>query len=299
MERNLVGYRFSPTGEEVINYYLKNKILDKTWLVNEAINEINICAYDPESLPSLSKLKSKDLVWYFFCRRECYASNAADKKKGTKRTTPSGYWKATGVDRKIRNKGVEIGIKKTLVYHEGKSANGVWTPWVIHEFHITSLPPAQRNYVICQVMYKGADGDSLFGNNSNELSHSTMVSDLNAVREINTAPEVEQPRQDLYISVDDLASPLNEQEDPSLFNPDMFFNDNYCPYQQPQAPCDDDYFRELLSFNGGSYDDILRDTDITMQEHRNDHRPKKALTGVIVDCSSDSDAQYISATVDV
>ena len=51
MERNLVGYRFSPTGEEVINYYLKNKILDKPWLVNEAINEINICAHDPKFLP--------------------------------------------------------------------------------------------------------------------------------------------------------------------------------------------------------------------------------------------------------
>ena len=38
-------------------------------------------------------------------------------------------------------------------------------------------------------MYKGADGDSLYGNNSNALSHS-MVSDLNTVREINTAPQV-------------------------------------------------------------------------------------------------------------
>ena len=161
-----MGYRFSPTGEEVINYYLKNKILDKPWLVNEAINEINICAHDPKFLPgnfilsfstseinhesflvltfffvaALSKLDSKDLVWYFFCRREYHVP---EKKKGTKRTTPSGYWKATGVDRKIREKGVEIGIKKTLVYHEGKSTNGVWTPWVMHEYHITSLPPTQ------------------------------------------------------------------------------------------------------------------------------------------------------------
>lgn len=51
MEKNLVGYRFSPTGEELINYYLKNKNLDKPWLVDDAINEINICAHDPESLP--------------------------------------------------------------------------------------------------------------------------------------------------------------------------------------------------------------------------------------------------------
>ncbi|XP_022566761.2 NAC domain-containing protein 69-like [Brassica napus] len=169
----------------------------------------------------------------------------------------------------------------------------------MHEYHITSLPPSQRNYVICQVMYKGADGDSLYGNNSNELSHSTMVSDLNTVREINTAPEVEQPtEEDFYMSWDDLANPLNEQDDPSLFNPDTFFNDDYCPYQQqPQAPCDDDYINKLLSFNGGNYADVLGDLDITMQEHRNDHRPTKALTGIIVDCSSDNDAKSISATV--
>ncbi|CAG7859643.1 unnamed protein product [Brassica rapa] len=298
MKKKPVGYRFSPTGLELINHYLKNKILDKLWLVNDAINEINICAHDPKFLPALSKLDSKDLVWYFFCRREYHVP---EKKKGTKRTTPSGYWKATGVDRKIREKGVEIGIKKTLVYHEGKSTNGVWTPWVMHEYHITSLPPTQRNYVICQVMYKGADGDSLYGNNSNELSHSTMVSDLNTVREINTAPEVEQPREeDFYMSWDDLANPLNEQDDPSLFNPDTFFNDDYCPYQQqPQAPCDDDYISKLLSFNGGNHADVLGDLDITMQEHRNDHRPTKAFTGIIVDCSSDNDAKSISATVSI
>ncbi|KAG2330958.1 hypothetical protein Bca52824_002138 [Brassica carinata] len=296
MEKNLVGYRFSPTGEELINHYLKNKVLDKPWLVNEAINEINICAYDPKFLPSLSKLESKDLVWYFFNPREYHVS---EKKKGTKRTTPSGFWKATGVDRKIKDKrghGDEIGIKKTLVYHEGKAANGVKTPWVIHEYHITSMPPTQRNYVICKVMYKGADGDSLFGNNSNDLSHFTMVSDLNTIREINTDPQVEQPRQDLGMSVDDLENPLNEQDDPTLFNADTFFDDNHCPYQQPQVPWDDDYISAMLSFNGGNHAAVLGDIDITMQEHRNDHRPKKALPGIIVDCSSDSDAKSISAT---
>ncbi|KAL0712492.1 hypothetical protein Bca4012_019470 [Brassica carinata] len=297
MEKNLVGYRFSPTGEELINHYLKNKILDKPWLVDDAIGEINIYAYHPEFLPSLSKIQSNDLVWYFFCRRECHAT---DKKKGTKRTTPSGFWKATGVDRKIKDKGgngVEIGIKKTLVYHHGKAANGVKTPWVIHEYHITSLPLNQRNYVICQVKYKGEDRSRLYGNNSNDLSHSTMASDLNTVREINTAPEVEQQRdKDLYMSVDDLANPLNEQDD-VLFNPHTFFNDNNYPYQQPQAPCDDDDLSELLSYNGGNHADVLGDLDTILQEHRNDHRPKKALTGIIVDCSSDSDAESISATV--
>ncbi|EFH49145.1 hypothetical protein ARALYDRAFT_327634 [Arabidopsis lyrata subsp. lyrata] len=315
MVKDLVGYRFYPTGEELINHYLKNKILGKTWLVDEAISEINICSYDPIYLPSLSKIKSDDPVWYFFCPKE-YTSA---KKKVTKRTTSSGYWKATGVDRKIKdkrgNRG-EIGIKKTLVYYEGRVPKGVWTPWVMHEYHITCLPQDQRNYVICQVMYKGEDGDvPSGGNNSSEPSQS-MVSDSNTVREtITTAPEFEQPGQENFfgMSVDDLRTPMNEQkqEDFSLWDvldPDMLFSDNNNSTVQPQAPHlapnDDEFLgglrhvnREQVEYLFANEDFISRPT-LSVTENRNDHRPKKALSGIIVDYSSDSnsDAESISAT---
>ncbi|CAH8335168.1 unnamed protein product [Eruca vesicaria subsp. sativa] len=285
MERNLVGYRFSPTKEELINYYLKNKILGQLF-VDDAISEINFCDYDPKSLPLLSKLKTNDLEWYFFSIREYYAPDKT--KKGTKRTTPNGFWKVTGKPQEIKDKrgyGEEaIGIKKTLVYHQGRSANGVKTPWVMDEYHITSWPFNQSNYVICKVKYKGVDGDSLFGNKSYELNHSTIVSVPNTAREMNTTPEVEQPREDhLGMSVDDLENLLNEQDDPSLFNTDTFLNNNYYPYQQPQAPCEDDYVPSYL--------------DIIMTQHRNDHMPKKPLTGTLTDNSSDSDdAESIFAT---
>ncbi|CAH8367716.1 unnamed protein product [Eruca vesicaria subsp. sativa] len=296
MENNLVGYRFSPTGEELVNHYLKNKILGNSWLVDHAISEVNICRYEPCFLPSLSKLESKDLVWYFFSPKE-YTSA---KKNVTKRTTPSGYWKATGVDRKIKDRrgnGVEIGIKKTLVYYEGRVPNGVWTPWVMHEYHITSLPLNQRTYVICQVMYKGGDGDSFYGKNSNEPS-SCMVSDSNIVRVINTSPEVEQQGQEEGMSINDLLIPLNQQEDLSpcdAFSSNMFFrvNNNY----NPQTPYGDDYWNELLDYNGGNFEDVFRNQDLIMQENQSNHRPKRPLTGIIVDDScSDSDAESISAT---
>ncbi|CAN7042213.1 hypothetical protein IGI04_006881 [Brassica rapa subsp. trilocularis] len=295
MENNLVGYRFSPTGEELINHYLKNKILGKSWLVDHAISEVNICRYEPWFLPSLSKLESKDLVWYFFSPKE-YTSA---KKNVTKRTTPSGYWKATGVDRKIKDRrgnGVEIGIKKTLVYYEGRVPNGVWTPWFLHEYHITSLPLNQRTYVICQVMYKGDDGDSLYGNNSNEPS-SSMVSDSNPVKFINTSPEVEQQGQEDSMSMYDLLIPLNQQVDLSpydVFNPNKSFTDNN---YYPQTPYGDDYWNGLLDYNGGNFVDVFRNQELTMQENQSNNRPKRPLTGIIVDDScSDSDAESISAT---
>ncbi|KAF8053331.1 hypothetical protein N665_1430s0008 [Sinapis alba] len=271
MEKNLVGYRFSPTNEELINYYLKYKIL-YPWLVDDVFSEIDICAHDPEFLPSLSKLKSDDLEWYFFTPREYYGPEKLKKKKGMNRKTPSGFWKITGQDVEIKDKrGHGIGIKKPLVYRQGKG-NGVWTPWVMHEYQITSLPPNQSNYVICKVIYKGVDGDSLFGNNSNQLNHYNMVSDLNTVREINTAPQVEQPWEENLF----MPTPMNEQDD-------------FTQFISPQIPWDEEYLRESLPFNG--------DINIIFDQHRNNHRPKKPLTGFLSDCSSESnDAESIFAT---
>lgn len=91
-------------------------------------------------IAALSMIKSKDLVWYFISPKE-YTS---PKKNVRKRTTPSGFWKATGKDRNVkedkRRNSVVIGIKKTLVYYEHKSSNAVRTPWTMHEYHITCLP---------------------------------------------------------------------------------------------------------------------------------------------------------------
>ncbi|KAJ0252648.1 NAC domain-containing protein [Hirschfeldia incana] len=138
MVNNRVGYRFSPTNEELINFYLKNKILGAP--VDDSIREINIYSFDPNHLPSLSNLKSNDLVWYFFSRRDRKYTG-----QRRQRATPSGYWKATGKDRLIKDKVEnEIGNIKTLVYHEGRSANGVRTDWVMHEYSITCLPPEQQ-----------------------------------------------------------------------------------------------------------------------------------------------------------
>ena len=70
--------------------------------------------------------------WWFFSPR------TPDTARKVKRSTPSGYWKKTGIDRKVKARDTdrEIGSKKTLVFHGGRGKKGVKTNWVIHEYHL-------------------------------------------------------------------------------------------------------------------------------------------------------------------
>ncbi|KAJ0265149.1 NAC domain-containing protein [Hirschfeldia incana] len=245
METIKVGFRFCPTDEELINYFLKNKIQGKPWLVDDTIREVSICSCEPASLPALSMIKSKDHVWYFLSPKE-YKS---PKKSQTKRTTPSGFWKSTGKDRKVRGdkrrNGVVIGNKKTLVYHEGKSSNAVPTPWVMHEYHITSLPPADQSYVICKIFYKGNVRDIPSGSNSKEASQYLVLNDSNSVGATNTPPQVEQAGQENLsgFSMNGVTMLMNEQEDLCAWDAlcpipnTLFIDNNDNTNVQLQAPC--------------------------------------------------------------
>ncbi|XP_010422710.1 PREDICTED: NAC domain-containing protein 69 [Camelina sativa] len=138
-----------------------------------------------------------------------------------------------------------------------------------------------------------------------------MVSDSNSVRAaVNRAPKFEQPGQDKIfgISVDDLKSPTNKQEDLSLWDvlhPDMLFSDNNNPTLLPHLSPNDDEFlgglrhidREQVEYLFANEEFISTPTTY-MQENRSDHRPKKPLSGIIPDysCDTDSDVESISAT---
>ena len=70
--------------------------------------------------------------WYFFNLRDRkYASGLR-----TNRATMSGYWKATGKDRIVARNGVVVGMRKTLVFYEGRAPKGKKSDWVMHEFRM-------------------------------------------------------------------------------------------------------------------------------------------------------------------
>ncbi|XP_029125792.1 transcription factor JUNGBRUNNEN 1 isoform X2 [Cajanus cajan] len=129
----LPGFRFHPTDEELVGFYLRRKV-EKKPLRIELIKQIDIYKYDPWDLPT-SSVGEKE--WYFFCIRGRKYRNSIRPN----RVTGSGFWKATGIDKPIycvKEPHDCIGLKKSLVYYRGSAGKGTKTDWMMHEFR---LPP--------------------------------------------------------------------------------------------------------------------------------------------------------------
>nr|UBT01684.1 NAC transcription factor 80 [Litchi chinensis] len=158
----LPGFRFHPTDEELVGFYLKRKIQQRPLSI-ELIKQLDIYKYDPWDLPKLATTGEKE--WYFYCPRDRKYRNSARPN----RVTGAGFWKATGTDRPIySSEGTKcIGLKKSLVFYKGKAAKGIKTDWMMHEFRLPSLAdsvpnrrftdktiPANDSWAICRIFKK-------------------------------------------------------------------------------------------------------------------------------------------------
>lgn len=177
------GFRFHPTDEELIMYYLKNKISDSNF-TGRAIADVDLNRCEPWDLPGTiytykkscqrvrvkvrvkidlmisssnffiihaGKAKMGEKEWYFF--------NLRDRKYPTgvrtNRATSSGYWKTTGKDKEIFNTvSMElVGMKKTLVFYKGRAPRGEKTNWVIHEYRNSLSKFTFKPYKVVYISY--------------------------------------------------------------------------------------------------------------------------------------------------
>ncbi|KAF8409205.1 hypothetical protein HHK36_005279 [Tetracentron sinense] len=157
------GFRFHPTDEELITYYLIKKVLDSTF-TGRAIAEVDLNKCEPWELPEKAKMGEKE--WYFFSHRDRKYPTGLR----TNRATEAGYWKATGKDREIYSSKTcsLVGMKKTLVFYRGRAPKGEKSNWVMHEYRLEGKfsyhylsRSSKDEWVISRVFQKsGASGGS-------------------------------------------------------------------------------------------------------------------------------------------
>ncbi|KAJ7557982.1 hypothetical protein O6H91_04G019600 [Diphasiastrum complanatum] len=150
------GFRFHPTDEELVGYYLKKKVASEQ-LDMDIIHEVDLYKLEPWDLQEQCKSSlGEQTEWYFYSHR--------DKKylTGTRanRATIAGFWKATGRDKAIYNHLQLIGRRKTLVFYRGRAPNGQKTNWIMHEYRLEEPNNSTGRdivWVICHVFKKRMD----------------------------------------------------------------------------------------------------------------------------------------------
>ncbi|KAK9284632.1 hypothetical protein L1049_023808 [Liquidambar formosana] len=146
------GFRFHPTDEELVAYYLKRKINGRK-IELEVIPEVDLYKCEPWDLPGKSLLPSKDLEW------------EGSKSELSMRA---------------------VGMKKTLVYYRGRAPHGARTDWVMHEYRLDereceTASGLQDAYALCRVFKKSAAGPKIgehyVATSANQISsnHSSSI----------------------------------------------------------------------------------------------------------------------------
>ncbi|XP_004512121.1 NAC domain-containing protein 37 [Cicer arietinum] len=149
------GFRFHPTDEELVGYYLRKKVASQK-IDLDVIREIDLYRIEPWDLQERCRIGYEEQnEWYFFSHK--------DKKyptgTRTNRATMAGFWKATGRDKAVYDKMKLIGMRKTLVFYKGRAPNGQKSDWIMHEYRLESDengPPQEEGWVVCRAFKKRA-----------------------------------------------------------------------------------------------------------------------------------------------
>ncbi|PWA89433.1 No apical meristem (NAM) protein [Artemisia annua] len=158
------GFRFHPTEEELLHYYLRKKVAyEKIDL--DVIRDVDLNKLEPWDIQEKCKIGSTPQNdWYFFSHK--------DKKyptgTRTNRATAAGFWKATGRDKVIYSSFTRIGMRKTLVFYKGRAPHGQKSDWIMHEYRLDDNTIANQDasgpnlcdstqedgWVVCRVFKK-------------------------------------------------------------------------------------------------------------------------------------------------
>ncbi|GKV38897.1 hypothetical protein SLEP1_g46751 [Rubroshorea leprosula] len=166
MEDMPPGFRFFPTEDELVSFYLQHKLngtrddLDR--LMDRVIPVVDIYAYNPWDLPQFSVYlchKDKEQWFFFIPRRESEARGGRPR-----RLTTTGYWKATGSPGCVYSNNRAIGVKRTMVFYKGRAPSGQKTEWKMNEYKAIdgeassstagASPTLRHEFSLCRIYKK-------------------------------------------------------------------------------------------------------------------------------------------------
>ncbi|KAI5652714.1 hypothetical protein M9H77_29901 [Catharanthus roseus] len=122
-----VGYRFAPTDEELIKYYLANKVFYKPVPV-KIIREID-ATFLYMGDPYIEK------EWFFFVYKDEYFRGKIMRNRRVE--DGEGFWQCIGGEEPICNSnGQVLAYKIHLTYFSGPITNGKKTNWRMEEYRL-------------------------------------------------------------------------------------------------------------------------------------------------------------------
>ncbi|CAN6230150.1 unnamed protein product [Urochloa humidicola] len=148
------GFRFHPTEEELVGYYLARKVASHK-IDLDIIQELDLYRIEPWDLQErCGGPDEQQTEWYFFS----YKDRKYPSGTRTNRATAAGFWKATGRDKPVLSSSCRvIGMRKTLVFYKGRAPNGRKTDWIMHEYRLQDnqhAPAQEEGWVVCRAFQK-------------------------------------------------------------------------------------------------------------------------------------------------
>ncbi|KAF5745420.1 NAC domain-containing protein 68-like [Tripterygium wilfordii] len=150
------GYHFVPKDDDLILFYLHNKIIDqKDYLT--VMTEMDLYNHDPDQIPNdeFKYGQMNDEAYYFTEIDEEYLT-----KSSQSRATNNGVWKKIEEDEDIVHNDEVIGFKKILAFYW--RGNVEPTDWSMHEYRVNpassqfelldeNAREKMKRYVLCKI----------------------------------------------------------------------------------------------------------------------------------------------------
>ncbi|KAG9137503.1 hypothetical protein Leryth_016800 [Lithospermum erythrorhizon] len=130
------GFRFYPTEEELVSFYLSYKLEGKgpQNKLDHVIPVLDIYEYNPWDLAKYAGefCREDKEQWFFFVPMQEKEARGGRPN----RLTSEGYWKATGSPGLVYSSDNRvIGTKRTMVFYKGRAPSGHKTVWKMNEYN--------------------------------------------------------------------------------------------------------------------------------------------------------------------